>query len=121
MAEHPSLLAVYLDEDVHKRVATALRLRRFDVASAHEVGRWGLTDDEQLAYAASGNRALMTFNTGDFVRLHLAWLEQGREHSGIIVSDQLTIGETLRRLLNLLNTRSADEVHNQLVWLQAFK
>jgi hypothetical protein len=37
------------------------------------------------------------------------------------VSDQLPIGETIRRLLNLLNRVTADEIHNQLYWLQSFK
>lgn len=44
-------IRLYLDEDVHKRVASALRLRRFDVVSAHEVGRWGLSD-QNLAPAS---------------------------------------------------------------------
>jgi hypothetical protein len=114
-------IRLYLDEDVHKRVASALRLRRFDVVSAHEVGRWGLSDEEQLAYAATEGRALFTYNTPDYLRLHLAWLQRGQEHYGIIVSDQLPIGETVRRLLNLLNRVTADEMRDQIRWLQAFQ
>jgi hypothetical protein len=114
-------IRLYLDEDVHKRVASALRLRRFDVISAHEVGRWGLSDAEQLTYAATEGRALFTYNTPDYLRLHLAWLQRGQEHYGIIVSDQLPIGETVRRLLNLLNCVTADEMQNQIRWLQAFQ
>jgi len=34
-------IRLYLDEDVHKRVAAALRLRHFDVISAHEIDRLG--------------------------------------------------------------------------------
>lgn len=114
-------IRLYLDEDVHKRVAAALRLRHFDVLSAHELGRWGWSDEEQLAFAAAQGRALFTFNPRDYIRLHGEWLQQGREHAGIIVSDQLAIGETVRRLLNLLNRVTADEMRNQLYWLQAFK
>jgi len=114
-------IRLYLDEDVHKRVASALRLRRFDVVSAHEMGRWGLSDEEQLTYAANEGRALFTYNTPDYLRLHLSWLQRGQEHFGIIVSDQLPIGETVRRLLNLLNRVTADEMRNQIRWLQAFQ
>ena len=120
-SEVPLLIRLYLDEDVHKRVASALRLRSFDVVSAHEVGSWGLTDEEQLTYAAAEGRALFTFNTPDYVQLHLDWLQRGKEHYGIIVSDQLPIGETARRLLDLLNKVNADEMRNQIRWLHAFK
>jgi hypothetical protein len=122
MEAEPSLfIRLYLDEDVHRRVAAALRLRRFDVISAHEAGRWGLSDEEQLRYAAAEGRSLFTYNASHYLRLHLDWLEQGREHSGIIVSDQLPIGATIRRLLNLLNQVTADEMRNEVRWLQVFK
>jgi hypothetical protein len=119
--ESSLFLRLYLDEDVHKRVAAALRLRQFDVISAHEIGRWGLTDEEQLILATAEQRALFTFNTPDYLRLHLDWQQHGKEHYGIIVSDQLSIGETVRRLLNLLNRVTADEMRNDIRWLQAFK
>jgi hypothetical protein len=35
-------IRLYLDEDVYKRVAVALRLRHFDVISAHEIDRLGI-------------------------------------------------------------------------------
>lgn len=114
-------IRLYLDEDVHKRVAAALRLRHFDAVSVHEVQRWGLTDEAQLAQAAAEGRTLLTFNTPDYVRLHFDWLQRGRPHAGIIVSDQLPIGETIQRLLNLLNRVTADEMQNEIRWLQAFK
>lgn len=120
-AEPPLFIRLYLDEDVHKRVSTALRLRGFDVISAHELGRWGFSDEEQLIHAAVEGRALFTFNTSDYLFLHLNWLKSGQEHAGIIVSDQLPIGETIRRLLNLLNRVAADETRNEILWLQAFK
>ena len=118
MPEEPTLFArLYLDEDVHKGVAAALRLRYFDAVSVHETGTWGLTDAEQLALAADQQRALFTFNTMDFLRLHRAWLATGRIHWGIIVCEQLPPGETIRRLLHLLNRVTADEMRNQVYWL----
>jgi hypothetical protein len=58
--EAPLFCRLYLDEDVHRRVASALRLRNFDAVSAHEVERWGLSDEEQLSYAAAKGRVLFT-------------------------------------------------------------
>jgi predicted nuclease of predicted toxin-antitoxin system len=72
--ENGLFIRLYLDEDVHKRLATALRLRQFDVVSVHELGRQGLTDEAQLQLAAQKGRALFTYNVADFVQLHLDWL-----------------------------------------------
>ncbi len=45
------MVKLYLDEDVHKKVAAALRLKGYDVLSAHEVQKQSLTDMQQLEYA----------------------------------------------------------------------
>jgi hypothetical protein len=119
--ENGLFIRLYLDEDVHKRLATALRLRQFDVTSVHELGRKGLSDEAQLQFATQEGRALFTYNVADFVQLHLDWLARGQTHAGIILSDQLPLGETLRRLLRLLNHITADEMRGQAYWLQAFK
>ncbi len=114
-------IRLYLDEDVQKRVAPALRLRGFDATSAHELHRKGLSDEEQLSFSAVERRTIFTYNTSDFLQLHLEWLRLTKEHAGIIVSDQLPMGDVTRRLLNLINQVTADEMHNQIYWLQAFK
>ena len=44
-----------------------------------------------------------------------------KEHAGIILSDQIPIGELLGRLERLLQRVSADEMRNSLRYLQAFK
>lgn len=60
------MFKLYLDEDVHKRIALSLRLKGYDVISAHEVRNHGIPDYEQLEYAISEERAIFTFNAGDF-------------------------------------------------------
>jgi len=72
---------------------------------------------EQLAFAASQGRVLVTFNTRHFVPLHKSYLMEGRQHYGIIVSPQYPIGETLRRMLNLLGTLAAADMVNCLEYL----
>jgi predicted nuclease of predicted toxin-antitoxin system len=114
-------IRLYLDEDVQKRVAPALRLRGFDATNVHELQRKGLSDEEQLELATTEGRTIFTYNTSDFLKLHLDWVRLTKEHAGIIVSDQLPIGEVTRRLLNLINQVTADEMRNQIYWLQAFK
>lgn len=54
---------LYLDEDMHKLVAEAMRLRGFDVVSVFEAGLCGLDDSEQLAHAATEHRAIVTYSS----------------------------------------------------------
>ena len=110
-------IRLYLDEDVFKDVAPALRARGFDAVSVHELGHYGWSDAEQLAYATAEGRAIFTFNAPDYVALHSKYMSEGKRHSGIIVSKQHPIRETLRRLLDLLNRVTADEIPNQLWWI----
>ena len=109
--------SLFLDEDVHGALAGALRKRGYDAIHAGEQRRLGVSDETQLAYATAEDRCLMTFNVGDFVQLHNRWLAAGREHAGIIVSRQLPVGETLRRLLALLQKEDAESLRGQIRFL----
>ena len=110
-------LRLFLDEDVHTALAVALRKRGHDAVHTLEEERLGLSDESQLNFATEKNRCLVTFNVGDFVRLHNRWFEAGREHAGIIVSKQLPVGESLRRLLALLQRESGDSMQGQVRFL----
>jgi predicted nuclease of predicted toxin-antitoxin system len=114
-------IRLYLDENVQHGLTAALRARHYDAVSVDDVGRRGLPDAEQLAYAAATERALFSFNAADFLRLHREWIGIGRPHWGIIVSEQLPVGEVIRRLLYLLNRVTADEIRGQIYWLQRFR
>lgn len=115
-------IRLYLDEDAQQNsLVRALRARQVDLLTAQEAGQMGATDPVQLAYAAEQQRVLFTFNRGDFVKLHITYLESNRQHAGIIVSDQLAVGVLLRRLLRLLDTRSAVEMQNWLEFLSNWR
>jgi len=110
-------IRLYLDEDVFKDIAPALRARGFDAVSVHELRQYGWSDARQLAHAAAQGRTIFTFNASDFLALHRQYLNEGKTHAGIIVSRQRPIRETLRRLLDLLNRITASEMFNQLRWI----
>lgn len=111
------MIKLYLDEDVHKKVATALRLKGYDVISAHEVQKQSLSDKQQLAYAISEGRAIFTFNAGDFGRLHKEQLARGSDHFGIILSKQITVGETVKRLAKFLFSHFAQDIRSNVYWI----
>ena len=111
------MIRLYLDEDVHKKIALSLRLKGYDVISAHEVQHQGIADYKQLQYAISQQRAIFTFNVGDFNRLHKEYVQSGNEHCGIILSKQIPISETFKRLAKFLFTHTDKETKNNLFWI----
>jgi len=112
--------AIYLDADVHPVVARILRGRGFDAISANDVGHRQASDREQLDFAVAQRRTLVTFNVSDFVGEARAYAQEDRNHWGIIVSDQLDVGEVVRRLTKVLGRYSAPDMINRFVWLQTF-
>jgi predicted nuclease of predicted toxin-antitoxin system len=113
-------IQLYLDEDASARaVAHNLRVRRVDVTTVREQGRTGLPDSEQLDYATQQGRVICTCNISDFVQLHTEYMAQGKNHAGIILIHQqhFSIGEQVRRLLRLMQSRSAEAMVNNIEYL----
>jgi hypothetical protein len=111
-------IKLYLDEDtISRTLIRALRSRNIDVLTAREADLIQIADERHLEYATSQGRTVFTFNARDFARLHTKCLSTGQHHTGIIVSAQVPVGVILRRLLKLLNARSAAEMHDQLEYL----
>jgi hypothetical protein len=82
--------------------------------------RTGRTDAEQLDYAASQQRTILTHNIRDFIRLDRDYRASGREHFGILLSDQLPLRELLQRTLRFLGQHNAEDLKNRVVWLNAY-
>lgn len=112
---------LYLNEHLSPRIARELRKYGFDAISSQETQMLSRDDEEQFAWAASEGRAIVTFNFSDFVVLHERYLAQGKTHSGIVFSTAETVAVLLHRLLRLLNSVSAEELKNQIRWLNEYK
>ncbi len=108
---------VYLDEDVDVLVASLLRSRGFEATTAQQAGQLGKTDAEQLEYATSQGAVILTHNRTDFEDLAREHFEQERLHRGIIIAVRNPYQEVLRRLLTILNTTTADEMENQILYI----
>ena len=111
------MIKLYLDEDVHKKIALALRLKGYDVVSAHEVKNRGLSDSEQLKYAVKHGRAIFTFNSGDFSKLHTEYIANKLHHYGILTAKQITFSELLGRLTGFLYNKKQGQVKGGLFWI----
>jgi predicted nuclease of predicted toxin-antitoxin system len=62
-------ITLLLDEDVRPLLAEILRQRGYDAVHVLEVSRGGKSDLEQLAYAVSQGRAMLTHNIRDYLLL----------------------------------------------------
>jgi predicted nuclease of predicted toxin-antitoxin system len=105
---------LYVDEDVDINVAAQMRSRGFVAITALEVGMLQADDADQLAYAVSRQRAILTHNRNDFLKLATEYGIQGKTHWGIIIARRRSPYEIARRLAVLFNAVTADELQNQV-------
>lgn len=107
----------YVDEDAGEdAVVKGLRARGIDLVTTVDVHQLGATDAEQPATAIRLRRAIYTFNVRDFAQLHGETLEQGLEHTGIIVipDQRLSTGEKIRRVAGFLHRATSEEMLNRM-------
>lgn len=94
-----------------------LRTRGFDVLSARDADALGKADDEQMLYAVSQQRAVVTHNRVDFEKQHVKFLENGMNHYGVIIAKRRKDMEVVNKLLLLLDAVTAEEMKNQLRYI----
>jgi predicted nuclease of predicted toxin-antitoxin system len=110
-----------LDEHIWVYLATLLREQGFDVYHVTEVGLDNTPDPEILREAARKHRAVVTFNTRDYIPLAHQYAAEGKVHYGVVVSNEIPQGELKRRVTKLLESVSAEEMANMVRYLQEFK
>lgn len=110
-------ICLYLDEDVNVLVADLLQARGYDVITARDAGQLHATDAEQLAYAVSQARTLVTHNRTDFEELVQTYFNLGHLHNGVIFAVRRSPQEIAQRLLAILNQVTSDEMQNQVRYI----
>ncbi len=114
-------IRIYFDEDAPSSFANALINRGVDVVTTQQTKNLRRSDSEQLLYAAAEKRAIFTHNKRDFILLHKEYLQSGKEHSGIIISDQLPIGLMLKRFMKLWLSFKDTDMENRIEFLSRWK
>ena len=75
-------------------------------------------DNDQLTFAVEQQRAIITHNRRDFEMLHQTYLDQAQLHMGIIiVKRRPNDAHIVSKLLDILNTNTADEICNTLLYV----
>jgi predicted nuclease of predicted toxin-antitoxin system len=102
---------LYLDEDISHKVAEIIRKRGMDAVSAHETGMLGASDEEQLTFAATEGRAMVTRNRDDFMTLTVQFFEALKPHKGLIIVPHTIPGSEFGKFAALLVKFSKDYPH----------
>ena len=104
----------HLDENVDHAVAHGLRLRGIDVTTSTDARLIGATDEEQLAFAATEGRVLVTHDS-DHLRLH----HEGASHCGIVYAHprRCSIGRLVLALADWWRSRTLDEMRQHIEFL----
>ena len=113
----------YLDEDaMDSDLVRALRVRGIEIVTANDIGLIALPDEKHLSWAAENGRVLYSFNVSDFMALHVSYLAAGKDHAGIVLAQQqrYSVGEQMRRLLRLVEMKSAETMRSTVKFLSAW-
>jgi len=119
--DKPNPPKLLLDEQIWKYLAALLREQGFEVFHVTEVGLGETPDPVILAEAVEKHQAIVTFNIRDFVPLAHEYAAAGKEHYGIVVSNEISPGELKKRVTNLLESISGEDLKNMVRFLQDFK
>ncbi len=95
-------MKLYLDEDISPKVSEILRKKGMDAVSAHEAGMLEASDDEQLVFATTEGRVMVTRNRGDFITLSVQFFEDLKPHEGLIIVPHTIPGSEFSKLATLL-------------------
>jgi predicted nuclease of predicted toxin-antitoxin system len=110
----PEEIRFLFDEHYPTTVVVGLRQRGVDVLTIKEAKRAGLSDLEQLQFAAANERILVTFDT-DFLRI----AAQGIQHAGIVwcPARKYSIGDLIRRLMLIRAVLLREDMRNVVEYL----
>jgi predicted nuclease of predicted toxin-antitoxin system len=110
----PKLL---LDEHIWLYLAALLRAQGYEVTHVNEVDLMSTPDDKIMEYAVSKKMAVVTFDMKDYIPLTIQYVNDGKEHYGVVLSKELSHGELKRRVTKLLESVTAEELMNMVKYL----
>lgn len=110
----PKLL---LDEHIWAYLAKILREQGFDVVHVNEINLDAAPDDQIMQYAAGEHRAIVMFNIKHYIPLSIQYFKEGKELYGVVASKEISHGELKRRVTNLLESVTAEELMNAVRYL----
>jgi predicted nuclease of predicted toxin-antitoxin system len=104
----------HFDEHIDPDIARALRRHGIDVTTTVEARLLSRSDQDQIEYARTSGRVLVTHDT-DFLRM----ASRDSDHPGIVYSHRtaLSVGEMIRRLILVYEVLVVDEIRGRVEFL----
>jgi hypothetical protein len=110
----------FFDEHVSHSVTNGMRRHGADVLTVQEAGRRRLPDEEQIRFATSGGRVVVTIDI-DYVTWAADFLARGEEFAGIVYCAPRRYlyhpSRLLQDLLILHGVYTADDMLNRVEYL----
>ena len=115
------MVPLYLDENLaNNSIARQLQAAGFSIYTPQTSGTRTFDDPPALEAATRLTAVLVTYNQGDFVRLHRECQARGREHTGILLSEELGPGDLFTCLERASRLLTPEIARNQLMRLSLF-
>jgi len=107
-----SVIRFHFDEHIDTAIAVGLRLRGVDVTTTAATGLMEASDREQIAFATSEGRVLVTCDRGIAASIVSS-------HTGIAIAQggRKMIGPTVHALTRLHRHRTAEEMLDTILYL----
>ncbi len=86
----------YLDEDINPKIAGILGKNGIDAVSAKEAGMLQASDLEQMTYASSAKRCMVTRNRNDYIRLTVQFFNEHKPHYGLLIIPHSYPGDRIK-------------------------
>ena len=111
-----SAIRFYLDENIDRRVAVALRRAGVDVETVNDANMLGFSDRSHLGYASTSKCVLVTHDS-DFLDIG----ERIKPHTGIIFARRVgfTAQALAQALIDIHATQTAEERLNSILVISA--
>ena len=108
-----SKIAFYTNESVNVAISEGLKRRGIKILAARDAGNLGLSDEEQLNYAAKNNFVIVT-HADDFLTMAIKY-----DHKGIVYVHQQKygVGDLIRKLKLLWDVAEQEDFRNHVEFL----
>jgi hypothetical protein len=111
------VILIYCDEDVDILVKPLLEAKGFKVLTTLDEKMLGASDFQQMNHAAEKECVFLTHNRLDFERLCADYINDGKNHYGVILATRRNVYDLARRIARVLSGYTKETIKNQLLYI----